>query len=87
MTDQPGEEWLSVVKLDDESEAEIIEGFLRSEGIPSQVESRYSHEFPTHVGELAEVEVKVPASHAERASRLIAERRAAALPEGSEPPA
>lgn len=88
MSDQNrNEEWLSIIVVENEEHAELIEGFLRSEGIPAQLDSRFSHEFPAHVGELSEVEVRVPASRAEEAKRLVDEREAATrAPEGSEEP-
>lgn len=81
------EEWLSIIMVEDEEHAELIEGFLRSEGIPAQLESKYSHEFPAHVGQLGQVEVMVPASRAHEAKRLVEEREAATRPagEGAEP--
>lgn len=88
MTDQTNnEEWLSIIMVENEEHAELIEGFLRSEGIPAQLESKYSHEFPAHVGQLGQVEVMVPASRAEEAKRLVEEREAAPRPaEGSAEP-
>ncbi len=71
MTDQASEEWLSIQVIDDEEEAELIEGFLRSQDIPCQLNSRYSHEFPTHVGHLSEIELKVPASRVDEARELL----------------
>lgn len=71
------EEWLSIQVVEDEEQAELIEGFLENEGIPCELDRRYSHEFPTHVGSLAEIEVRVPAGLAERARRLLAAREAA----------
>lgn len=83
----PNEEWLSIIVVEDEEHAEVIQGFLRSEGIPAQLDSNYSHEFPTHVGNLSEVEVRVPASRAEEAKRMVEEREAAGRPpEGSAEP-
>ena len=77
-TDYANEEWLTVLVIEDEGQAEVIEGFLRSEGLPCQVESKYSHEFPTHVGHLAQIELKVPESRAAEAKRLIETRETAA---------
>jgi len=71
MTDYANEEWLSIKVIDDEEEAELIEGFLRSQDIPCQLDSRFSHEFPTHVGQLSEIELKVPASRADEARELL----------------
>lgn len=88
MTDETkNEEWLSIIMIEDEEHAELIEGFLRSEGIPARLESNYSHEFPTHVGQLGQVEVMVPASRAAEAKRLVEEREAIPSPvEGSAEP-
>ncbi|MFP3941873.1 MAG: putative signal transducing protein [Thermoanaerobaculia bacterium] len=77
MTDYASEEWLSIRLLEDEQEAELVEGYLESEGIPCRLESRYSHEFPTHMGRLGEVEILVPAGRAEEARRVLAAREAA----------
>lgn len=77
MTDYASEEWLSIRVLDDEQQAELVEGYLQSEGIPCRIESRYSHEFPTHMGRLGEVEILVPAGRAEEARRTLAAREAA----------
>lgn len=82
MTDYANEEWLSILVVEDEEEAELIQGYLNSEGIPCQIESKYSHEFPTHVGRLAEIEVRVPASRADEARRLVEAREATFRPEG-----
>lgn len=76
MTDYADEEWLSVVVVEDEEQAELIEGFLESEGIPCELDSRYSHEFPTQLGQLGEIDVRVPASRAEEARRLLEARDA-----------
>lgn len=76
-TEYADEEWLSIQVVEGEEEAELIQGFLESEGFPCQLESRYSHEFPTHVGGLAEIDVRVPASRAEEARRLLASRETA----------
>ncbi|MGD2115609.1 MAG: DUF2007 domain-containing protein [Acidobacteriota bacterium] len=84
MTDYANEEWLSIRMIDDEEEAELIEGFLKSRDIPCQLESRYSHEFPTHMGRLAEIELKVPESRAQEARELLERREGAAAADASE---
>ncbi len=84
MSDEANQEWVSVIMVENEEHAELIEGFLRSEGIPAQLDSKYSHEFPTHVGNLGEVEVRVPAEHGEKARRLVEEREAAFAPPPAE---
>lgn len=74
MTDYANEEWLTILVVQDEEEAELIQGYLGNEDIPCQIESKFSHEFPTHLGRLGEIEVLVPASRAEEARRLVAAR-------------
>lgn len=74
MTDDANQEWISIRVVEDEEEAELIEGFLRNQGVPCQVDSRYSHEFPSHVGGLGEVEVMVPPDRAEEAKALLDSR-------------
>jgi hypothetical protein len=81
MTEYADEEWLSIVVVEDEEQAELIQGFLDSEGIPCQIESRYSHEFPAHVGQLGEIEVRVPASRAEEARRMVELREGTLRPD------
>ncbi len=76
MTDDANQEWISIKLVEDEEEAELIEGFLRSQGIPCQLDSRYSHEFPSHVGQLGEIEVKVPPDQADEARALLDSRDA-----------
>jgi hypothetical protein len=84
MTDYANEEWLSIKVIDDEEEAELIEGFLKSQDIPCELDSRYSHEFPTHMGRLSEIELKVPESRAREARELLESREEAAAAEASE---
>ncbi|HUF78664.1 MAG TPA: DUF2007 domain-containing protein [Thermoanaerobaculia bacterium] len=78
------QEWLSIQVVEDEEQAGLIEGFLESEGIPCELDRKYSHEFPTHLGRLGEIEVRVPASRAEAARRLLAAREAAFQGESEE---
>jgi Putative prokaryotic signal transducing protein len=87
MSEEADQEWLSIIVVENEEHAELIEGFLRSEGIPAQLDSKYSHEFPAHVGSLGQVEVLVPADRADEAKRLVDEREAAFRPseESAEP--
>jgi hypothetical protein len=74
------EEWLSIQVVEDEEQAALIDGFLENEGIPCELEKRYSHEFPTHLGSLGEIDVRVPASRAEEARRLLVAREPALDP-------
>src|SRR5215210_6252789 len=47
-----------------EEEATIVVGFLQSSGIEAQVESLHASEFPTDLGDLAQVRIRVPAGQA-----------------------
>ena len=77
--------WEVIEVLGTEEEAEVIRGFLESQGVPCQVESAHSHEFPVNVSALGNVRVEVQTGRLEEARRLLAEREAApALPEDEE---
>ncbi|MEO6196120.1 MAG: hypothetical protein ABIS20_24125 [Thermoanaerobaculia bacterium] len=68
------EEWEIVKIVGTEEEATIVVGFLQSSGIESQVESLRASEFPTDIGDLANVNIRVPAEHAEEARALLNQR-------------
>ena len=57
-----------------EEEAEVVRGYLESQGVPCQVESAHSHEFPVNVSALGNVRVEVPADRLDEARRLLAAR-------------
>lgn len=64
-----------------EEDAAVVAGYLRSQGVPCEVESMHSHEFPVNVTALGNVRIEVPGEHLERARDLLAERDAAPPPE------
>jgi hypothetical protein len=66
------EEWQIVKTAGTEEEATVVVGFLRSSGIPAEVESLLAHELPFDIGDLSEVRVRVPADRAEEARALLA---------------
>lgn len=68
------EDWVIVKVVGSEEEASVVLGFLENCGIPAEVESLYSSEFPTEVGELSDVRIRVPADRAEEASALLNSR-------------
>jgi hypothetical protein len=68
------EEWEIVKIVGTEEEATIVAGFLQSSGIESQVESLRASEFPTDIGDLANVNIRVPAESAEEARALLNQR-------------
>jgi len=78
-------DWEILEVLGSEEDAQVICGFLESQGVPCQMESAHSHEFVFSVGALSNVRVEVPASRVEEARRLLAEReRVPALGEDEE---
>lgn len=78
-------DWEILEVLGTEEDAELVCGFLRNQGVPCQVESALSHEFPVNVSLLGNVRVEVPAEHVAEARRLLAEIESTPLPdEGDE---
>ena len=68
------EEWEIVKIVGTEEEATIVVGFLQSSGIESEVESLRASEFPADIGELANVNIRVPAERADEARALLNQR-------------
>jgi hypothetical protein len=68
------EDWEIVKIVGTEEEAIIVVGFLQSSGIESQAESLHASEFPTELGELGQVRIRVPAEQAEDAKALLNQR-------------
>ena len=68
------EEWEIVKIVGTEEEATIVVGFLQSSGIESEVESLRASEFPADIGDLANVNIRVPAERAEEARALLNQR-------------
>jgi hypothetical protein len=68
------EDWVIVKVVGTEEEATVVLGFLENCGIPAEVESLHASEFPTEVGDLADVRIRVPAERAEEAAVLLNQR-------------
>ena len=68
------EEWEIVKIVGTEEEATIVVGFLQSSGIESEAESLRASEFPADIGELANVNIRVPAERADEARALLNQR-------------
>jgi hypothetical protein len=66
--------WEILEVLGTEEEAALLCGYLEGQGMPCQVESAHSHEFPVNVSPLGNVRVEVPAERLEEARRLLADR-------------
>ena len=77
------DDWQTVKVVNTEEEAALVVGFLNSNGIEAGAESLFASEFPTEVGDLAEVRIQVPAERATEALSLLAESERA-VAEGSD---
>jgi hypothetical protein len=79
-----GEEWEIVKIVGTEEEATVVVGFLRSSGIDAEAESLHASEFPTDLGDLANVNIRVPPDRAEEAKALLNQREDVATGEEGE---
>ena len=68
------EEWEIVKIVGTEEEATVVVGFLQSSGIEAVAESLHASEFPTDIGTLANVNIRVPPEQAEEAKALLNQR-------------
>jgi hypothetical protein len=68
------EDWVIVKVVGSEEEATVVLGFLENCGIDAEVESLHSSEFPTEVGDLSDVRIRVPADRADEAKALLNSR-------------
>jgi hypothetical protein len=64
-------EWEIVKIVGSEEEASIVIGFLQSSGIEAEAESLHASEFPAEIGELANVNIRVPAGQADEARAAL----------------
>jgi hypothetical protein len=76
-------EWTVVRTLGTEEDASLVAGFLESAGIEARVESHLFHQEPVNFGKLGDVRVLVPEASLVEAERVLAERDAEPVPEGS----
>lgn len=77
MAENDSGKWVIVRTVGTDEEAAVIEGFLRAQDVPAQVESLLFHQEPVTFGRLGEVRVRVPAELAGEAERLLAELESA----------
>jgi hypothetical protein len=69
---KPDERAWGIAKIvESTEEAVLIAGFLRSNGIPAEVESLHVEELPVNLGGLGEVRVRVPADRLDEARALL----------------
>lgn len=77
------ENWETAKIVNTEEEAALVVGFLNSNGIEAEAESLYASEFPTDLGRLAEIRIRVPAERLSEAVTLLADSETA-VAEGSD---
>ncbi len=68
------ENWTQVAMVPDDVEADLIRGFLESEGIEAQIDNRKFHMEPVNFGDLTGIRVLTRREDAERARSLLAKR-------------
>lgn len=68
------EEWEIVKIVGTEEEAAVVVGFLQSSGIDAEPESLHASEFPTDIGDLANINIRVPPGRAGEARALLNQR-------------
>ncbi|HET9794028.1 MAG TPA: DUF2007 domain-containing protein [Thermoanaerobaculia bacterium] len=68
------EKWTPVAMVPDDVEADLIRGFLESEGIEAQIDNRKFHMEPVNFGDLTGIAVLTQPADVERARALLARR-------------
>ena len=68
------ETWVQVATVSRDDEANLIEGFLRSEGIEARLDDRKFHMEPVNFGDLAILRILVRTEDSSRAKELLARR-------------
>ena len=68
------ENWTQVALVPDDVEADLIRGFLESEGIEAQIDNRKFHMEPVNFGDLTGIRVLTRDGDSERARTLLAKR-------------
>ncbi len=73
MTDE--NEWVAIASVSRDEEADLIAGFLRSEGIQVQIDNRKFHTEPVNFGDMAQIRILAGAADAPAARELLEKRR------------
>jgi hypothetical protein len=68
------EKWTPVAMVPDDVEADLIRGFLESEGIEAQIDNRKFHMEPVNFGDLTGIAVLTRPDDEKRARSLLARR-------------
>jgi hypothetical protein len=79
------EEWVEVAFVPQDTEANLIRGFLESEGIEAELDNRRFHMEPVNFGDMTGIRVLTRAEDGERARALLETRRREFESEASDP--
>jgi hypothetical protein len=74
ITGEDGTVWVEIASCGTQDEANLLQGFLQSEGIPAQIESVKFDEIPTNFGAMGEIRIYVAEEDEERALQLLKQR-------------
>ena len=69
------ENWVEVARVPQDAEADLIRGFLASEGIEAQIDNRKFHMEPVNFGDMTGIRVLTRDEDAARARNLLEARR------------
>jgi hypothetical protein len=70
----PEDNWTQVAVVSDDVEADLIRGFLESEGIDAQIDNKKFHMEPVNFGDLTGVRVLTRGEDAAQARSLLEKR-------------
>ncbi len=74
---EDGTTWVEITSVGTQEDAELLAGFLETEGIPAQIENVKSDELPINFGMMGEIRVYVRGEDEVRAQELLRKREAA----------
>jgi hypothetical protein len=69
------EDWVEVALVAQDAEADLIRGYLESEGIAAEIDNRTFHMEPVNFGDMTGVRVLARAQDSQRARALLETRR------------
>ena len=69
------DEWAEVALVAQDAEADLIRGFLESEGIDAQIDNRKFHMEPVNFGDMTGIRILTRPEDAKRAGTLLEARR------------
>jgi Putative prokaryotic signal transducing protein len=69
------ENWVEVALVPQDAEADLIRGFLESEGIEAVIDNRTFHMEPVNFGDMTGIRILTRAEDADRSRQLLEQRR------------